>query len=180
MKPSTRPNEKKKPRCHLKVLTGRVHSGKTTFLLKEIRVRSGQGLRINGILSLAFFEGEERRGYDALDLDTGDRFPLLRTPPREGWIRVGPYGMVPEGFRSAEAAVMGVQDADLTLIDELGPLELAGGGFWPCLQQLRAQERAILAVIRETLIGPFRDLLGEGWGVFRLGEPDLADRLFTR
>lgn len=179
MKPSTHPNDKKMPRFSLRVLTGSVHSGKTSLLLKMIKARSDQGLRVNGILSLACFEGEVRLGYDALDLKTGERFPLLRNPAKEGWVSIGPYGMVPEGFRRAEDAVLRFRDSDLTVIDELGPLELSGGGFWPCLERLRAQKRAVLAVIRETLLEPFQELCGPEWDVFRLDEPGLDAHLFT-
>jgi nucleoside-triphosphatase THEP1 len=179
VKPSISPNRKKKARHSLRVLTGPVHSGKTTFLLRSIRAAADQGLRLNGILSLAFFEGEARRGYDALDLRSGDRFPLLRTPGQEGWIKVGPFGMVPDGFRRAEEAVMGKPDADLTVIDELGPLELSGAGFWPCMQRLHTLDRKVLVVIRETLLESFRTLFEGRWKVFRLGESDLEKRLFT-
>ena len=179
VKPSTQPIRKKKPRFVIRALTGPVHSGKTSFLLGEIRARSGQGLRVNGILSLAVFEDGVRLGYDALDLRSGERFPLLRAPAQEGWIKVGPFGMMPEGFRRAEAAVSHVGEADLTVIDELGPLELGGGGFWPCLKRLRARERVTLVVIRETLLEAFGKLLGDEWAVHTLGEPGLGSRLFT-
>ncbi len=139
------------------IFSGPVHAGKTQFLKHLLQGIQKQGLRMNGILSLAHFQDGERLGYNAMDLQTGQTFPLLRIRSEDGWLRVGSYGMLPDGLRQAEQAVLRTQDSDLTVIDEIGPLELAGSGFWPSFCRLRQQKQPTLVVVREPLVIQFEE-----------------------
>jgi len=159
------------------ILTGPVHAGKTTFLQGFLEERKNAGLRLNGILSLAHFEGRTRLGYDALDLQTGERFPLLRKFPDPGRTRVGPYVVVPEALVRARSLVCNFQDSDLCVIDEMGPLELAGEGFWPCYIKLQEHRRPVLAVVRRELVRSFSQACAGSPMIFHLGEADLDTRL---
>jgi nucleoside-triphosphatase THEP1 len=161
----------------LLILTGPVHAGKTTFLQGFLEEQKKAGLRLNGILSVAHFEMHTRLGYDALDLRTGDRFPLLRKFSEPGWTHAGPYGVVPEGLVRAKAVVCNFRDSDLCVIDEMGPLELSGEGFWPCFLELRERRRPVLTVVRQDLVKPFSHACGVKPKIFRLDESDLAPRL---
>jgi nucleoside-triphosphatase THEP1 len=159
------------------VLTGPVHAGKTSFLRHFLQNSRKQGLRVNGILSLAAFQGPNRIGYDAHDLRSGDSWPLLRTDPDPGWLRVGPFGMCPEGLEKAQAAILDIAGSDLTVIDEMGPLELAGRGFWPCFQTVIKGKRPVLVVVRSDLVSRFQEALDEEIHVFRLHAANVASDL---
>jgi nucleoside-triphosphatase THEP1 len=42
----------------------------------------------------------------------------------------------------------------LLVVDEVGPLELDGGGLWPALREaVRRPERTSLLVVRDTIVG---------------------------
>lgn len=142
----------KKPFFPWFLFSGPIHSGKTSFLKHLLPDLQKQGLNMNGILSLAHFQGGERSGYNALDLQNGRIFPLLRIHSEEKWQRIGSYGMLPEGLNEAEQAIQRIQDSDLTIIDEIGPLELAGSGFWPSFCRMRQQSQSTLVVVRESLV----------------------------
>jgi nucleoside-triphosphatase THEP1 len=168
------------PDLSLTVLTGPVHAGKTTFLKEFLERPRESRPRINGVLSLARFEGNRRIGYDAWNLLTSEFYPLFRKFPEPEWTRVGSYGVVPEGMRRARAAVSRFRGCDLTVIDEIGPLELRGGGFWPCVKILRDRRRRLLAVIREDLLASFRQILDTDFSAFHLQDPDLGEHLDRR
>ncbi len=156
------------------VLTGPVHAGKTTFLRDFLQDAGNQGLRSNGILSLAAFRGEDRIGYDAHDLKSGDLWPLLRTDADPGGIRVGPFGMIPEGLERAQDAILDTGGSDLTVIDEMGPLELTGQGFRPTLQVLIEKLQPTLVVVRSELVSRFQKAVYARPQVFRFNTDGLA------
>ena len=134
------------------MLSGPIHAGKTSFLKQLVQHLQKQGLNMNGVLSLAHFQGNEHIGYDAMDIQNGLTFPLLRCRSDTDWLKVGPYGVLPEGLEKAEQAIQRTQGSDLTIIDEIGPLELAGSGFWPSFCKLRHQNQPALIVVREPLV----------------------------
>ena len=134
------------------MLSGPLHAGKTSFLKHLVLRLQEQGMCMNGVLSLAQFQGGERTGYDAMDLQSGSTFPLLRCRSEAEWLKVGSYGVHPEGLKKAEQAIQQIQDSDLTIIDEIGPLELAGSGFWPSFCKLRQKNQPTLIVVREPLV----------------------------
>ncbi len=168
---------KKAAAARMYVLTGPVHAGKTSFLRHFLQNSRKQGLRVNGILSLAAYQGPDRIGYDAHDLRSGDRWPLLRTDPDPGWLRVGPFGMCPEGLEKAQAAILDTDGSDLTVIDEMGPLELAGRGFWPCFQTVMKRKQPVLVVIRSDLVSRFQEAIDEEIHVFRLHAANVEKNL---
>jgi nucleoside-triphosphatase THEP1 len=162
------------------ILTGPVHAGKTSFLRNYLQDTQKQGLRVNGILSVAAFRGQDRIGYDAHDLRSGESYPLLRTSPEPGWLRVGPFGMIPEGFDKAAAAVIDTARSDLTVIDEMGPLELAGRGFWSVFLGLEKKKQPALVVVRSDLVTRFQEAIDGITHVIRLHDADLAEHMSQR
>jgi len=159
------------------VLTGPVHVGKTTFLLRLLQDLSARGLKMNGLLSLARFQESRRIGYDMFDLRTGRKYPLLRIHPEGDWPRIGPFGMDPAGLAKAHSALSRTQGSHVTVIDEIGPLELRGEGFWPAFRSLRQQQRPLLVVVRSRLISPFRNACGTPFHLYRWAAPALEEDL---
>ena len=113
------------------ILTGKIHSGKTTFLQKLCNSLKKENKRINGILSRAHFIGDAHIGYDCVNIKTGETFPLLRTEGKPDWEHIGPYFFIPDGLAKAKKAILDFKGSDITIIDEIGPKELEKKGFWP-------------------------------------------------
>ena len=132
---------------------------------------------INGILSLAHFSGDEHLGYDALNIQTDEVICLARLQDNPGWKKVGRYFFDPEGMNKAIHAILEFQDTGLTIIDEIGPLELQGEGFWPALKTLCKNDQPTLIVVRESLIEPVCQKISEKAVVFHLNEDNLLKRM---
>jgi nucleoside-triphosphatase THEP1 len=140
------------------VLTGPVHSGKTTLLEKAVHEFRKHKFKIDGFLSKALWEGQEVIGYDLFDLREGNSIPLLRRTGERDWQRAGSYFFIPSGLEEAERIILRSRNADLFVVDEIGPLELSGKGFWPALKQaLFPPQTAYLIVVRDKIL---EDLLG--------------------
>ena len=111
------------------ILTGPVGAGKTTFLKAVVDRLRALGRPPDGYLS-------ERAG-DGL--------------------RTGAFDVLPGGLAAA-ADIIGRSDPSrLLIIDELGRLELGGGGVWPAAVPVFADvRRSCLVVVRDALMEDYQ------------------------
>lgn len=139
------------------ILTGLVDSGKTRWC-RELAAANPECL---GVLLLKVYAEGERIGYDALRLPVGDRIPFARVEGHEpsGWIaaqRVGPFWISSVGLKSANAWLIEAarKSRNIIIIDEVGPLELGGGGLCPGLRTVLAStlQRKLYVVVRSECV----------------------------
>ncbi len=164
------------PRLH--ILTGPVHSGKTSFLAAGIAACLGNGIRPAGYISPAVWEGGTHVGYDLLPLAGGDAAPFLRRGGGSAGPTIGPYRLIPGTLESALAIIRGAVDGPTLVVDEIGPLELEGGGVWPAVEEAIASRRSpVLLVVREGLVEPFQRRMPDlGTAVvFKMGDRESLD-----
>ncbi|OGD18502.1 MAG: hypothetical protein A2W03_05125 [Candidatus Aminicenantes bacterium RBG_16_63_16] len=143
------------------ILTGSVQSGKTRFLAGILAAldRAAEGL--SGFLSPAVYEGGRLIGYDLAVLGREKSAPYLRRQGEPGWERVGPYFFVPDALKEARRIIQESRAGDLLVVDEVGPLELGGGGIWEPLEAvLKSPGRRSLLVVRASCLEPLRARLG--------------------
>ena len=64
------------------------------------------------------------------------------------------FSFVDEGFELGRRALREISSETILVFDELGPVELRGGGHWPAVEKaLRVEDlRGILVVVRRTLV----------------------------
>ena len=90
-----------------------------------------RGLSVAGILAPGLLEDGRRSGFDLVDLGPGKR-PVGARGRRTGpahpqWSR---FAFSPDGLALGERALgPGAFGADVIVVDEVGPFELAGGGW---------------------------------------------------
>lgn len=129
----------------VRLLTGPIRTGKTTSLLHAAR----NDASIGGIASPV-----EDGARWFRDLRSSAGRPMGPLPGEEADERIGPYAFASDAFAwAAERLVEAAHDPSLRLvvIDELGPLELKGGGFaphWPRVAEA-LRDKQLLVVIRE-------------------------------
>jgi nucleoside-triphosphatase THEP1/molybdopterin converting factor small subunit len=138
--------------ARIHILTGPVDSGKTTFL-RGVLIGGAPTRPISGYLSLRVLGERETEGYDLLDLADGSERPFLRRNGEPSWPSVGPYFLIPETLFLAERIIRESSPVGLLVVDEIGPLEMSGGGVWPALSAvLKEGERDIVLVVRDGLL----------------------------
>lgn len=141
------------------ILTGPVHSGKTTFLKNTIPVLREKKLRIDGYLSEGIWKNKEFIGYDLYDLKDHQYFPFIHKKGQEDWQRIGPFYFLPETLDRAQRIIHRCKNTDLCIVDEVGPLELKEKGVWPALKDiLKIPEQNMLLVVRKSI---FKDFMGK-------------------
>jgi nucleoside-triphosphatase len=140
----------------LLILSGPVHSGKTTLLKKIITELKKGEYYIDGFLSHPVKKKKETIGYDLLDIKEEILTPFITKSGEKNWQNIGPFFFNPQGLEKAKQIIDRSIGADLLIIDELGPLELKNRGLWPLLKPvLQNQKISILLVIRDNILADF-------------------------
>ena len=144
----------------LTILTGPVHSGKTSLLRAKFGQWKKKDPAAGGFLSPVVRKKERRLGYNLLDLSTGKTFPFLRLRGKPDWEAVGPFFVIPRTLDRAKAIVRQTPPGGHLIVDEMGPLELRGDGLWQVVSEaLSRPSTGILVVIREEILDRFLDRL---------------------
>lgn len=161
------------------ILTGPVHSGKTSFLRKLVDELKVKKLKIDGFLSDVVLENKEILGYDLYDLKNEQYIPYIRRDGEEGWERIGSYFFIPEALAHAKALIFQSRGVDILVVDEIGPLELRGEGLWPALRQVfSSPPKGLILVVRKSILKDFLRLLrGREIRVFDVEEKDALPQM---
>ena len=144
------------------ILTGSVDSGKTTLLKKVTQELKNQKFKIDGFLSEAIIKNQEKIGYDLLELKSAKSIPFIRRSGLQDWQRIGPFFFIPEGLSWAKKIILRSREAEILVVDEIGPLELSGKGLWPVLEEVifhRVQK--FLFVLRRNILKDFLKMVGK-------------------
>lgn len=133
--------------------TGKKHSGKTTCLNALVNLAKSNGFKVSGILAPSRYEKNELLGFDIVDLSTGEKTTLSNADhTKQGLERF---------VFTKEAKLLGqnaldpsiIEDTDLIIIDEFGPLELMSDGWSKEVQDvISASEALVIIVVRQELI----------------------------
>ncbi|HDT14358.1 MAG TPA: hypothetical protein ENO03_08405 [Candidatus Aminicenantes bacterium] len=163
------------------VLTGPLHGGKTTFLERRLPAWAERGLVCRGFLSPAVTDRTGLRGYDLVEIGSGRRRPYLRREGEAGAESVGPYVFVPSTLDRARSIIRAADPSAVLVVDEVGPLEVQGGGLWPDLRSaLDRPGLTALLVAREGIIPDLAAALSPREPVvFDLRDEKLIERLDT-
>jgi len=146
----------------LVILTGEVDSGKTSWCLSFSKANRGY----DGVLLRKVYKAGRRIGYDALRICSGQTMPFSRLKGSEppGWHpaeSIGPFSVSQEGESAARRWLLEALDSPARglIVDELGPLELRGGGLAEAVHvvlQDRSSRGLILVVRRRCLAQAIR------------------------
>ena len=134
------------------ILTGPIGEGKTTRVAGALPAIRRSGRSVGGILQYGFEEEGRRVGYEVVDLATGERTELCRRPVAKSGRLERPV-FLDSGVAAGSAAIRSGAREDLLVVDEVGPVELAGGGYDPVLRELLPRRRGrTLLVIRSVML----------------------------
>lgn len=162
----------------LLVLTGPVHSGKTTFLRDAAARWKASGLDVGGFLSILRVDNGCDKGYDLFDLKKGTSFPFLAHKGEPDWPSVGSWYMFPSTLEKAGSILSRDSGADVLIVDEIGPLELGGEGLWPAFEKALERGAQCLCVVREGILVAFRAKIGpREAAVFRHRAPGVFESM---
>lgn len=137
------------------LITGKLDSGKTTFVKNLIENLKGDHVKMRGIYSQKIMENGEIFGYDVVDVSSKEREIFLRKETSEGLENLGCFSVYPQGldFGLGRLTQVNNNENHLVIIDEVGKYELSGKGWAVKIEELLLlQKNPILMVIREDFI----------------------------
>jgi molybdopterin-guanine dinucleotide biosynthesis protein A len=138
------------------LVVGEPGSGKTSWCREHIDQRRKSGSTVGGILSPAIVKQGQRVGSNAIDLLTGEEVAFARLSHYrsfKGAEKVGNYTISRNGIIFACDAIKRAVESkcDLVVVDEVGPLELAGKGLMPAVELALSSPGNVLIVVRSSL-----------------------------
>ncbi len=136
------------------IISGNIQEGKTTFVQKVVNRLDRKNIALNGFLSKVIYSGNNRIGYRLKPINSTYEEVLCKMEEEKGWIRQGKFYFNPEVINRGNDILNAIDSTtQLTIIDEIGPLESKSKGWAPAIQ--RISEEAIspmLWVVRESLV----------------------------
>ena len=137
------------------IITAAVGSGKTTFAKEIIQSLQKQGVRCKGFLSIGTMENNIRSGFRLEDIHTSGSVILCKTTYQEGWTPTGRYFFNPDALKFGNEILnpANLLDADLIVIDEIGPMELNNQGWAESIRALcQNMPTTQLWIVRESMV----------------------------
>jgi len=139
-------------------VTGRPGIGKTTVLLNAAEKLRAGGYHIGGMISKEVREGDTRVGFQVIDINTGIKGWLAHvkqpTGPQVSKYKVNLNDLDLIGVKAIREAM---NEADLVVIDEIGPMELFSQAFKQVIREAVDSRKLILGVIHHSARDPLVD-----------------------
>jgi nucleoside-triphosphatase THEP1 len=167
------------------IISGAVGEGKTSFLLDLADELQARNIKAGGFLSLRQMENGETIGYDLLDISTRQPYGFLRRfSERLSDKRIGRFSILEEGL-SAGKRILEAESVitfDVLIVDEVGKLELNGGGWADQLKVLPDSTHApcVIAIrkgFEHQVLAHFQILKYEIVPVGKIKVADFANRI---
>ena len=129
-------------------MTGKPGVGKTTVLAKAVSALNGKGFSTGGMISREVRESGFRMGFEILDSGSGKRGWLAHVNQKVG-PQVGKYRVNLEDLENigAQAIYYAIENSDVIVIDEIGPMELFSEKFKNATRKALESTKLVLAVV---------------------------------
>jgi nucleoside-triphosphatase len=160
----------------LLLVTGRPGIGKTTVLLNAAEELKAKGYRVEGMISKEARREGRRVGFEVVNFGTGLRGWLAHVEQSVG-PQVGKYKVNLDDLDSigANAILDASKNADVVVIDEIGPMELFSQAFRKAVNEALNSSKLVLAVIHHSARDPIIESIKKRDDVF-MATVDLANR----
>jgi len=136
-------------------VTGRPGIGKTTVLLNAAEKLRVEGYVIGGMNSKEVRKEGARVGFEIIDPMTNKKGWLAHVDqqvgPHVGKYRVNLEDLDSIGVKAIQAAL---READVTVVDEIGPMELFSQAFIQVIKDALGSRKLVLGVIHHSARNP--------------------------
>ena len=145
------------------IITGRPGIGKSTVLKEVIKILQGNGWKVGGIICPEVRIDGRRVSFEIIDILSGDR-GVLASVKGSGGPMVGRYyvNMSDLDRISLSAISRSLEEADITVIDEIGPMEMKSHLFRDMVTKALSGDKKMIAVVHwgltRDIASKFRNL----------------------
>jgi len=125
-------------------VTGRPGIGKTTLCLKVYESLKDK-LNVKGFITKEVRDKGVRIGFKLVDLSSGEEAWLAKVGHRSKF-KVGKYGVLVESIDRFADKIESYVDADLIILDEIGPMELKSQKFVKAVEKLLNRDNLLFSI----------------------------------
>jgi len=152
------------PRTRTVVITGPTGCGKSPLVSSVVDELGRRGIPVAGFLQPAIIEDGIKVGFRVEDAATGEVRDLARRVASGGGAFGTSFEFFDEGFDLGRRALMNLSSGSVLVIDELGPVELRGGGHWPAVERAlqNSDPAGLVVVVRRSLVPALVEALDAG------------------
>jgi nucleoside-triphosphatase THEP1 len=120
------------------LITGNVQGGKTTYLKELVELLKRRGLTVGGFLCPGRFDAGERSGFNLENIFTGKVLPMATVRGTSTWMKYRRFWFNPDAFLQGKEWIRTslLEEHQVVVIDEVGPIELEGAGWTELLDSL--------------------------------------------
>lgn len=158
------------------LVIGDREEGKTTFLVKMVNDLISDGKKVSGFLAIGIQDQDGlRTGFNIRNIETGEEVEFCVTGGDPRWEKVGRFRINPAGLvRGYEwMAPEKIRHSDILVIDELGPLEMAGKGWSDLIGRILQEDpKTMIWTVRRSLA----EKIAVKWNVGEVKVVDIAAR----
>lgn len=137
------------------IVSGGVEEGKTTLAKNLHDTLQEKGIESDGIITERIVEDNITTGYDLIHLKSRRRICFLRQNIECGSEKIGRFFICPEGLEGGQELLkqIAAKEDILVIIDEVGLLELEGGGWTEYVTKiLNDRKSRLLMTVRTTFL----------------------------
>ena len=166
-------------------VTGVPKIGKSTLCMKVVNALRNKGVPVGGMTSGEILERGTRVGFEIVDIWSGRRGVLAhinqKSGPGVGKYRVNLDDLDSVGAQAIKDAVL--SDAVLTVVDEIGPMELHSEKFIAAVETAIASEKEMLVSLHRSAKHRLTERIRKEFEVYELtmeNRDEIADAVLRR
>lgn len=157
------------------LVIGDREEGKTAFLRKMVDDLMAEGKKVSGFLAIGMHDPDGvRSGFTIRNIETGEEAEFCVTDGNPHWEKVGRFRINPDGLAKGYEwmASERIRHSDILVIDELGPLEMAGKGWSDLIGRILQEDpKTMIWTVRRNLAAK----IAVKWNVGEVKVIDIAD-----
>lgn len=136
------------------IISGNIQQGKTTFVQKVINRLQRKGIVMNGFVSKVVYDADQRTGYKLESISEKNSLLLCKIEEERDWQRQGKFYFNPKAIEMGNKILFNTNiNTQLTIIDEIGPLESKSKGWAPAIQYISEGTLCpMMWVVRDSLV----------------------------
>lgn len=128
-------------------ITGKPGTGKTTIVKELASYLQEKGINVAGFYTEEIRGRMKRTGFKLTTIPDNETYILASTKPPG--IPFGRYYVKTDGIDRGIRAIE--RDAELYIIDEIGPMEMKNPNFMPAVSDILKSNKNVIAVIHRNL-----------------------------
>ncbi|MEA1886193.1 MAG: nucleoside-triphosphatase [Bacteroidota bacterium] len=138
------------------MLTGGKGEGKTTFARELKEKLSENNIEVRGVLTEKVMDNGRLKGYDLFNIGSGKKEKFLRLNSNNSNAKreqIGKFEILPAGLKMGRKTLCPDGKAGITIIDEVGKLELDDRGWAECINILLKEPTCrLIMTVRDKLV----------------------------